>query len=98
MTVSTFFSIFLTAICIGEQQWNLCHHDQTITVQTEILSGPSRLLVPMETQPQTVSSTGLEEAAKAFVPGEISSTTFQHQTPELPLNSLLIEMQINLSG
>lgn len=68
-----------------------------ITVQTEILSRTSRLLVPMET-PQTVSSTGLEEAAEAFVPGEISSTTFQHQTPELPPNSLLIEMQINLSG
>ena len=50
----------------------------------------------METQPQTASSSGLEEAAEAFVPGEISSTTFQHQTPELPPNSLLIEMQINL--
>ena len=62
-----------------------------------MLPGPSRLPVPMETQPQTVSS-GLEEAAEAFVPGEISSTTFQHQTPELPPNSLLIEMQINLSG
>lgn len=30
--------------------------------------------------------------------GEISSTTFLHQTLVLPPNSFLIEMQINLSG
>lgn len=33
-----------------------------------------------------------------FVPDEISSTTFQQHTLQLPSDSFLIEMQINLCG
>lgn len=42
MTTST----FLPAICIWEQQRNLCHHDQMITVQTRDSSGAQQASRP----------------------------------------------------
>lgn len=64
----------------------------------EILLGPSRFLVPMETNLRHCPPLSWRIRPEAFVLSEISSTTFQQQTLVLPPNSFLIEMQMHLSG
>jgi hypothetical protein len=47
MTPNFYFSnSFLIAKCIWEQQRNLCHHDQMITVQTRDSSGTQQVSGP----------------------------------------------------
>lgn len=77
----------------------MCHHDQMITVQTRDSSGAQQVSGPYgnETSYIVLHSAG-GQGREAFVLSEISSTTFPQQTPALPPNSFLIEMQMHLPG
>lgn len=59
-----FSNSFLIAKCIWEQQWNLCHHDQMITVQTRDSSGAQQASGPYGNQTSDIvlhSAGGLSE-------------------------------------
>lgn len=74
--------------------WNLCHHDQAGSEMLPQLCGPG----PHGNRTQILSSACGAPSREPFVPDEIFSTIFQQQTLQLPPDSFLIEMQINLCG
>lgn len=86
------------------QQKTVFGHDSGICViMTKRLraarcSRSSAVPVPMETGLGYCPPLAGAPSREPFVPDEISSTTFQQQTLQLPPDSFLIEMQINLCG